>query len=65
MRKLGIMNHTQRHFRASQLADVLDPFELKRHYIEKPYLSNMFTAQKVEDSQRKKRLMKYGLGNAN
>jgi len=29
MRKLGIMNHTQRHFRASQLADVLDPFELK------------------------------------
>jgi ribosomal protein L40E len=29
MRKLGIMNHTQRHFRASQLADVLDPFELR------------------------------------
>ncbi|MEM2112221.1 MAG: hypothetical protein QXX08_10175 [Candidatus Bathyarchaeia archaeon] len=29
MRRLGIMNHTQRHFRASQLADVLDPFELK------------------------------------
>jgi len=29
MKRLGIMNHTQRHFRVSQLADVLDPFELK------------------------------------
>ena len=29
MRDLGIMNHTQRHWRATQLADVLDPFELK------------------------------------
>jgi len=29
MRRLGIMNHSQRHLRASQLADVLDPFELK------------------------------------
>jgi len=28
-RKLGIMNHTQRHWRASQLADTMDPFTLK------------------------------------
>ena len=26
---LGIMNHTQRHWRASQLADTMDPFTLK------------------------------------
>jgi hypothetical protein len=29
MNKLGIMNHTQRHWRATQLADTHDPFELK------------------------------------
>jgi len=28
-RKLGIMNHTQRHWRATQLADTMDPFTLK------------------------------------
>lgn len=29
MRELGIMNHTQRHWRATQLADTMDAFELK------------------------------------
>ena len=29
MNELGIMNHTQRHWRATQLSDALDPFELK------------------------------------
>lgn len=29
MKDLGIMNHTQRHWRATQLADTMDPFELK------------------------------------
>ena len=28
-RNLGIMNHTQRHWRATQLADTMDPFTLK------------------------------------
>lgn len=28
-RNLGIMNHTQRHWRATQLADAMDPFTLK------------------------------------
>jgi len=28
-RKLGIMNHTQRHWRVAQLADTMDPFTLK------------------------------------
>jgi ribosomal protein L40E len=28
-RSLGIMNHTQRHWRATQLADSMDPFALK------------------------------------
>lgn len=28
-KKLGIMNHTQRHWRATQLADAMDPFTLK------------------------------------
>jgi hypothetical protein len=29
MKALGIMNHTQRHWRTTQLADVMNPFELK------------------------------------
>jgi ribosomal protein L40E len=28
-KRLGIMNHTQRHWRATQLADAMDPFTLK------------------------------------
>jgi len=28
-KNLGIMNHTQRHWRATQLADAMDPFTLK------------------------------------
>lgn len=28
-RRLGIMKHTQRHWRATQLADAMDPFILK------------------------------------
>ena len=38
-RNLGIMNHTQRHWRATQLADTMDPFTLKEalHRVTMPF----------------------------
>jgi len=46
-RKPGIMNHTQRHWRATQLADAMDPFTLREALHRATSLSNTYIELKA------------------
>lgn len=56
-KRLGIMNHTQRHWRATQLADAMDPFTLKEalHRAKLCHLNTCTELKKAVDwSKRRK-----------